>query len=391
MALTVYNAMKLNTLRNFRLIAGQLGLDRRITKTGILDYEFAGDMPLEIENQFDVGELVLSSMLYAKENESALFEAVQRLVSLKAAALAIKTIYFKELPDRVRELADREEFPIFLFDNSVFFEDIITEIATSIRQADRFEQMEYKLETLLHKDLSSAEIRALSLELNRHFKKNLVVYHCKSMTGTPGHDPERIFNAFQKNSHWEMQNLVLKYKDGVIIFISEDSGDPRLFSAKFQDILAYGGLDTSEFWIGESTCRSTEEGLALALQEAQWALRVGFMEDQAFTRFAETGVYRVLLPHENSGWLEMYWRDTMAPLLQWDLESHGELLNTAVAWIQCRGDIKESARMLFIHENTVRYRIRKIHGLLGADLNEYSFYERLAVGVRIHRIKGTLG
>ena len=53
-------------------------------------------------------------------------------------------------------------------------------------------------------------------------------------------------------------------------------------------------------------------------------------------------------------------------------------------------DLNEAAEKLFCHKNTVRYRVRKIHDLLGGSLDEENFRESLALSVRVLLLEGTL-
>lgn len=46
----------------------------------------------------------------------------------------------------------------------------------------------------------------------------------------------------------------------------------------------------------------------------------------------------------------------------------GDLLDTTVAYLDSGGSVEATARALYLHANTVRYRLRKIAGLLGLDL-----------------------
>ena len=50
----------------------------------------------------------------------------------------------------------------------------------------------------------------------------------------------------------------------------------------------------------------------------------------------------------------------------------------------------ETAEKLFCHKNTVRYRIRRIHELLGETLDEENFRESLALSVRVLLLEGSL-
>lgn len=51
-------------------------------------------------------------------------------------------------------------------------------------------------------------------------------------------------------------------------------------------------------------------------------------------------------------------------------EAGGDLLLTASAFLDAGGSVEGTARTLFVHANTVRYRIRKVHDLVGLDLSQ---------------------
>lgn len=48
----------------------------------------------------------------------------------------------------------------------------------------------------------------------------------------------------------------------------------------------------------------------------------------------------------------------------------GDLLETAAAYLDAGGSVEGTARALFLHPNTVRYRLRKVTDLLGLDLSQ---------------------
>lgn len=50
--------------------------------------------------------------------------------------------------------------------------------------------------------------------------------------------------------------------------------------------------------------------------------------------------------------------------------SGGDLLATAAAYLEAGGSVEGTARTLFLHPNTVRYRLKKVSDLLGLDLSQ---------------------
>lgn len=68
------------------------------------------------------------------------------------------------------------------------------------------------------------------------------------------------------------------------------------------------------------------------------------------------------------------------------LESGGQLLDTVGAYLECGGSLESTARVLHVHPNTVRYRLKKIAELIGLDPTE----PRAAFTIRIALVFGRL-
>jgi len=48
----------------------------------------------------------------------------------------------------------------------------------------------------------------------------------------------------------------------------------------------------------------------------------------------------------------------------------GDLLTTTAAFLDAGGSVEGTARDLFVHANTVRYRLKKVNDLVGLDLSQ---------------------
>lgn len=58
----------------------------------------------------------------------------------------------------------------------------------------------------------------------------------------------------------------------------------------------------------------------------------------------------------------------LAPLFEHDTNRASQLLPTLRAWLQCDASAARTCELLFIHRNSLAYRLRKIEHLLGVDL-----------------------
>ena len=172
MSITVREAIELKSLRNFKLLAGEHGLDRDIIKIGILDYE----KDEYVEKNFDEGEFIISSLLVVKDNPEELEALVKKMISIGIAGLAIKNIYFKEVPQNIIDLCNKEEFPIFVY-GDVYYEEVMIDVLEALRLSRERDALSERVEAILYHNLKNRAIEKVAYEMNRSFMdKNIVAY-----------------------------------------------------------------------------------------------------------------------------------------------------------------------------------------------------------------------
>ena len=83
--------------------------------------------------------------------------------------------------------------------------------------------------------------------------------------------------------------------------------------------------------------------------------------------FGDLSVYRLLFQLEGNPELDAFCHQTLGPLL--DHEGGGDLLETLEAFFDRLGNLSQTAEKLFIHRNSLLYRMERISQLTGLDLN----------------------
>ena len=84
--------------------------------------------------------------------------------------------------------------------------------------------------------------------------------------------------------------------------------------------------------------------------------------------------------------LKRFHDEIIVPLENYDRQKGTSLLNTAVAYVENDGDIGKTAESLYQHQNTIRYRLNKIKEILDMKGVNGSFYEKISIAVKIHKI-----
>jgi DNA-binding PucR family transcriptional regulator len=109
-----------------------------------------------------------------------------------------------------------------------------------------------------------------------------------------------------------------------------------------------------------------------ALQEAGSARRLAALRGPAAVAVAtsdEVASHELLLATVPSSVLRSYRERLLGPLAAYDDRHRAELLPTLRAFLACSGSWNACAAAMYVHVNTVRYRIRRIEELTGRDLS----------------------
>jgi purine catabolism regulator len=132
---------------------------------------------------------------------------------------------------------------------------------------------------------------------------------------------------------------------------------------------------------------TTPDELCLSHREAVQALNLG--RDLHGPDFVlghdELGVYRLLQVLAERGDLARFCAETLGPLLDYDASHSTSLVRTLEVYLEHDGNMASAARRLYVHYNTLRYRLDQISTLTGGlDRHPTS---RLALNVAVHGLK----
>ncbi|WHY75375.1 PucR family transcriptional regulator ligand-binding domain-containing protein [Neobacillus sp. WH10] len=105
--------------------------------------------------------------------------------------------------------------------------------------------------------------------------------------------------------------------------------------------------------------------------------------NDCFSNFYEDlYIFRLVAIANNHGALDDFIDDYLAPVLKYDQQNNGKLLETLKVYLKCYGSKKETAANLFIVRQTLYQRLQKLAELLGEDFMES--YKRQAIEFAIN-------
>lgn len=104
--------------------------------------------------------------------------------------------------------------------------------------------------------------------------------------------------------------------------------------------------------------------------QALAALRVGaeLHKNQQIFSYNDDAVYHLLLSNFTKEQLTALYSETIEPLVEFDKENNLDWVDTLKEYFSSGYNITEAAKQLYIHRNTMNYRMEKIRELLDTDL-----------------------
>ncbi len=374
MAITVKEALELDILKGFKVIAGKKGLSNRITHVAVWDYEI-GDL---IAENFSQGDFALSTLIAIKDGIDGLYGIVERMIAVGISCLAIKNIYFNYIPSDVIKLADEKHFPLMMFSDT-FTEDVIVYVNKAISEKKEYENLASKIDNILYNDLNELSIKKIAYKININFKEKNIVAFCKKksnkLKGVDNFSDKTIEEHFSK---------VIPYREGYIIINTFEKAEQKEIDKTILRRLKWHGVTQEDYIIGVGSLHEKLGSLNNSIQESLYAFKYAITYKKDISFFHEIGINKILMPIIDSPWVLKYYNEMIEPLIVYDKNNETELLKTAVKYVENNGNIKTTAEELFQHGNTIRYRINRINEIFNENYKSEHFYEELAVAVRIY-------
>jgi PucR family transcriptional regulator, purine catabolism regulatory protein len=193
----------------------------------------------------------------------------------------------------------------------------------------------------------------------------------------------------RKNPH----HLATAHSDSVIVLVPQPSGegaDGEELANRIRQAVADSELGITVSVSVGRLCTKPDD-FKPSFTEAQRALdlMVRFGRREQVINYDRLGVYRLLAQIEDRSGLEAFAGRMLAPLVAYDQARGTPLLKTLEVYLQRHGNLRQSARDLHIHLNTLHYRLRRVSEVTGVDLKDADARLDLLLALRVRALAQT--
>ena len=384
--------INLPSLNKLSLVAGKSGLDRVVRWVHFID------LP-DVIPWVQGGELLIITGIGLNGDMDKLKDIVRGSIKKKLAGLIINIgPYIKEVPAEVISLADQADFAIFELPWEVKIIEVTREICSHI-VLKHTEERSIKdfLQQLPLFPLADPEVL---IQRAAYYGYDLAKPHQVAII-SPTHLTDFLRGQKVKD---EKDLVAFKVRfEHIVSDVLNIHGRKVLQMLWVDDVILLMPYENESTKAGENTdiLRDIVEkftakmpGLVVtavlggkfeSLQDA----RKSYLQAIKVLRFAglqtasspiyaydQLGIYKLLFEIEPDK-LAMYYQEVIEPLNQYDRKHHMDLANSLFVYFEENCNAAKTAKRLFVHRNTLDYRLKKIEEITSRSLDDP--YERLTL------------
>ncbi len=371
---------RLQNIHRLRLIAGQDGLERTVTEAVLFEYD-----PSRVQlPDFYRGDLVVTTLAYARGDAKLVAHSLQALMNQGIAGLMVKTAYFSELPQAVITLANRLGTPVFLFDDT-YIEEVILQVTDLIRGKRHFAGFEQDVDALMRGDLTEEQTRERARRIDPLGQSSYRIYAVSPKERMITLD-DKLYALMETDADAAHRCTFIEWRRMMLALCREEDGlSAQEALTRLGDLLTRAGVDRQSVVIGQSDLREARAQMGASLCEAVYAARAAKLCGKAELAAHELGLYAYLFPMSENPFVCDRCRRVLSAIREYDAQNHTNLEQTALVYVKENMEIAAAAKVLFQHPNTVRYRLSKIQRIIGME-DDPLFAPMLSLTVSLSRI-----
>lgn len=371
------------------LLGGKEGLDNVVSWVHMVEN-------IEISDFLKGGEITFTTGIGLGEGLD-LMTLVREVYRRSASAMVINIgPYIQEIPSDVACFADENKFPIFIVPWHVHMAEMMRIISFDITNSER-ENME--LEVAMRNAIVSPHQEELYLEQLSHKMfmpewryEVALIEIVTNKTGLLITDKklesykstlQNMLIPLHKNS------VVLRMRNRLVIVTGNYTPEKmraamKEIKQKLSCILAKG--ETAIYAIGGEA-----RGIGRVHKSYKEATKIlklvrvlNAKDDMIF--YEDLGYYKLLIAIEDQEVVEAYYKETIEPIVRYDSFNQTDLRSVLESYLRHSGSVKDTAEEMFIHRNTVNYKIKKIEELLQIDLSDLNNRIKLTMGLMLDNL-----
>ncbi|CEN89072.1 transcriptional regulatory protein [[Clostridium] sordellii] len=378
MAICCRDLFQLKNFSKAKLLAGEKGLNREISWPYVRTTE-------SISQWLYGEELIFVIYTDIRQDDNSFLSLIEECIDKKLSGIVVliddKDI--ESIPKNVIDKANEHDFPIIVMPWNIKLIDITQEILFKLeqKQEEKKNAKRFLESIIFSQDHLQEDIHALAEFYN--IKLRPFHYVCIFKIQTPSnvsYDLEQInkhiIHSLEEVINIDNKTLIpMEYANNLMFLIF--SNDYSEGEKSVEAVEAVFNLINSKYLEVEnslsfSRIRESNCDIKISYKEAFKALSMIdiYNRDLKIIKYKELGIIRWLVELSDIKEIQRYCYENLGPILEYDKKHGMDLMGTLKCYFQNNRHLLKTSQELFIHRNTLLYRLSTIKELLKIDLDD---------------------
>ncbi|MEG0856337.1 MAG: PucR family transcriptional regulator ligand-binding domain-containing protein [Terrisporobacter sp.] len=382
--------LSLNIFKEIKLIGGRNGIYKNISWSYVCQ-------TLDFSQWINGGELMFITGMGMDLNEEKIIDLIHQCIEKRISGLVILTNseYISSISENIIDLANQVGLPLFDMPWNIKLIDVTKEIANYI--------MELNLNQ--NKDKEILNELLFSPNMDREVMTNLINQSKLKLDGN------FFVSKFKLIKEPKNKRISYEYIENMIKSMLEEYNLKFILGSYENDIICIFELNKKEDFIQQkstliSICNEVSKYIKISmsigsLYDDIFMIRESYDEaskayklyesndwDLSIIDYEKIGFYKILLEVSNYDKLRRYSHEVLGDIIIQD--KNFDLLKTLRFYLKNNCNLINTSKEMFIHRNTLIYRLNKIKNILNDNLEDPILKNELMNAIMIYDYLKTL-
>lgn len=386
MAVTVRKLYESVRDMGIELLAGSAGLNRGVRWVHMVESK-------EISTFLEGGEIAFTTGVGISD-PSELIDIVKSVVANGGSGIVINIgPYIGKIGYDIIEFCEDRQIPLFSVPWNVHMAEIMRSFCLTITLS---EKRQLEIESAVKNAVLFPDQKALYVPHLESYGYKVNESYTVVLIRVDGGDVEEVRRKILLH---QIENYISRMgwacavmeMDGCILLLFEGEEFTEALLEEYVKDVVEGctQLRKKETEIGVGQMTKNIYCIARSFRQAKSVLDLAKMNIKETIFYSRLGLYKLLLNIGDKEVIKSYVEETVGVILRYDELNDNNLMEVLRVYLKHNGSVKETSEELFVHRNTVNYKIHRIGELLGRSLTDYEVCSQLGVAIKLYDIMGT--
>lgn len=367
------------------LIAGEGGIHNAVNWVHMVE-------TTEASTFMEGGEIIITTGLGVNGNKEAFMDLVKMVHEKKAAGMIVNIgPFISEIPKEVIDYCNINSFPLYIVPWRVHLAEITRIFSLTL---SRDEQKKYETASAFKNAIlfpNQPELYLVPLS-QRGFHSNW--RYCAFVTQLDGSayhfNIDNFIISLDLFIQHHYKNVLVFNRDTEILTIIANKTEAEIRSLLCEYITHIKKELPSDirplFGAGKLTqslrCLYKSNNQARSICQLQ---RTGNIDSSLYF-YPDLGLYRILMGIEDKDIIRDFYSNTLKPIISYDKKKDTDLAFVLKTYLKNNGSVKDTASELYVHRNTINYKLKKIEELTNMNLSNVNDRLELLLALNLKEI-----